>query len=278
MGILSGLENLGLGKLSGAELYEKEEKKEKSATPQPAAKKELKEEDYLFAKTYKCPVCDEDFKSPTVRSSKARLIGTDIDLRPKYEGIDISKYEIVACPRCGYAAHLRYFDSITTPQAKLVRENISRSFRHMENKEIFSYEEAFTRYQLALGNCVVKKAKASEKAYVCLRMAWLVRGKMENYDLNAPDYDAVADQLKQDEQELLLNAFEGFMAARQSESFPIAGMDEMTLDYILAVLSMKFAKYDIAQKFISTILGSPSANSRIKDKARDLKEQLKNLM
>ena len=62
--------------------------------------------------------------------------------------------------------------------------------------------------------------------------------------------------------------------ARQSEDFPIAGMDSTTLDYLIAALAVETQQKDVANKMISDILGSRTANSRIKDKARTLKEIL----
>ena len=51
-------------------------------------------------------------------------------------------------------------------------------------------------------------------------------------------------------------------------------MDEITIDYLLAVLASRFGQFDVAQKMIASILLSKTANSRIKDRARDLKEQV----
>ena len=62
--------------------------------------------------------------------------------------------------------------------------------------------------------------------------------------------------------------------ARQSEEFPIAGMDSTTLDYLIAALAMETGDHDVAGKMISEILTSRTANSRIKDKARLLKEMM----
>ena len=76
------------------------------------------------------------------------------------------------------------------------------------------------------------------------------------------------------ERELLTNALNGFVMARQSEEFPIAGMDSSTLDYLIAALAVETGQNDVAGKMISEILTSRSANSRIKDKARFLKEML----
>ena len=280
--ILSGLANLGLAGLENANLYEKEEKKPvEKPKEEPAPPKEHNELDYVFGKSHSCPVCYNDFKAPTVRQSKLRSKGADTDLRPRFAGVDPLKYDVIVCPKCGYAALGRFFDFITPPQAKLVKEGISRNFRTIYNpKEVYTYDEAFTNYQLALGNAVVKKGKASEKAYLCLKMAWLLRGKMEAWDsgyepYQGDSYSEDVEELRQDELELLNNAVEGFMNARQTETFPMCGMDESTLDYIIAVSAMKIEKYDIVSQMLNSLLAKPGLNSRMKDMCIELKDKLK---
>lgn len=274
MGILSGLGNFGLSKFENADIYENEKKEQEQKTETVKEVKKITDSDFLFDKTFPCPVCGNQFTERTMKSSKAKLIGTDVDLRARYENIDPLKYDVIACPSCGYAALSRFYKNITAPQAKLIKENISRNFTKIKRAQEYSYDDAIERYQLALANAVVKRSRASEKAYICLKMAWLVRGKMEGYDLNAPDYDEVIAKSKADEAELLQSALEGFLAATSSETFPMCGMDEITVDYIIAVTAARFDKIDIAAKLISKILGSPSATSRMKDKARELKEQI----
>lgn len=274
MGILSGLGNFGLSKFENADIYENEKKEQEQKTETVKEVKKITDSDFLFDKTFPCPVCGNQFTERTMKSSKAKLIGTDVDLRARYENIDPLKYDVIACPSCGYAALSRFYKNITAPQAKLIKENISKNFTKIKRAQEYSYDDAIERYQLALANAVVKRSRASEKAYICLKMAWLVRGKMEGYDLNAPDYDEVIAKSKADEAELLQSALEGFLAATTSETFPMCGMDEITVDYIIAVTAARFDKIDIAAKLISKILGSPSATSRMKDKARELKEQI----
>ncbi len=271
MGILSGLDQFGLGNLENADLYATPNKEDKEGAP---AHKEPEEIDFLFDKSYTCPVCDKEFKTKTVKVGKAKLLGTDSDLRPKYDKIDSLKYDIILCPHCGYAALSRYFKVLTTPQAKLIKENISKGFKPIPEHAVYSYDDAMERYKLALANAIVKRGKASEKAYICLKMAWIIRGKMEQLDITDDAYDAMAQQCQTDEMELLKSALEGFLAARQSESFPMCGMDETTVDYLIAVTAIKFEKYDVAAKLVSSILISPNANARMKDKARDLKQQI----
>ena len=274
MGLLSGLSDLGLGKLEGAEIFEEEKKPEPKKVEEPKEEAPFNENDVLFDKSAECPVCGKKFTFRAVRTGKARPIGQDPDLRTRYEKFDPAKYDVVVCPYCGYAVLTKYFTSLPAAQVKLLREGIGGKVHGVANNPILSYDDAIQRYQLALASSIVKHAKDSEKAFVCLKMAWVIRGKKESITEDDPDYEEVMKQLRDDENEALKAAYEGFVSARQKESFPIAGMDEITIDYLLAVLSARFEKYDVAQKLIAGILLNRTANNRIKDRTRDLKDQV----
>ena len=272
-GLLSGLEQFGLTNLENMDLYEKPKKVEKDEQGKPVPT--MQEQDFLFDKSFTCPICDREFKARTVKIGKAKLVGSDLDLRPRYEQIDLLKYDIIMCPSCGYAALSRFFKFLTSPQAKNIQKAISATFKpQKETKEVYTYDEALERYKLTLANAIVKQAKASEKAYICLKTAWLLRGKAEHLDKNLPDYEEQKKQCEDEENEFLRNALEGFLAARQTESFPMCGMDEPTVDYLISVTAMRFEQYDVASRLITGILTSPGANPRMKDKARDVKEML----
>lgn len=275
MGLLSGLSRFGLGSLEGMDLYSKPKKEEKKVEEKKAPPV-VHEQDFLFDKTYTCPVCDKEFKARTVKVGKAKLIGSDMDLRPKYEHVDMLKYDVIMCPCCGYAALSRYFKFLTSPQIKLIREKISMNFRSREEepKETYTYDEALERYKLALVNAIVKMAKSSEKAYICMKTAWLLRGKGEHLNKEEKGYEEKKKKIDEEEREFLKNALDGFLAARQSETFPMCGMDESTVDYLIAVTAAKFEQYDVAMKLISGVLVSMNANTRMKDRARAFKEQV----
>lgn len=275
MGILSGLGDFGLGGLEGMDIYEEEEKESKKAAAA-AAPPKVEEKDLIYEKTFNCPVCGEDFASKIMKTGKAKLLGTDLDLRARYEGIDAVKYDVQLCPNCGYTALSRYFSAIGSgsAQAKLIKEKISTSVRLTKYEdEVYSYEQAYEQYRLSLVCAVVKKAKASEKAYICLKSGWLMRGWRESLQESGGDARKI-EELRKQEDEYLQNAYKGFVEARQSESFPMCGMDEMTIDYLLAVLAARFKKYDVASRLVSSILSSPMANARTKERARSLKEQI----
>ena len=275
-GIFSGFEKLGLGNIGKEELFEDPKKKTVEVKKeQPKRLQLVNEEDYLFDKKYKCPVCDSEFEARTVRTGKVRMKNVDIDLRPDYDELDQNKYDVIACPACGYAALGRYFPTLNKYQIDDIRVKICMNYKHEPNNEpTYSYEYAKRLYQLALANAVVKKAKNSEKAYICMKSAWVIRGETQRLDPEEEGYEAKKKENDAQEKELLENALNGFVMARQSEEFPIAGMDSTTLDYLIAALAVETGKKDIASKMISDILVSRTANSRIKDKARVLKDML----
>ncbi|MBP9995778.1 MAG: DUF2225 domain-containing protein [Lachnospiraceae bacterium] len=271
--IFAGLEELGLGGLSGDNLFD--DGKPKAEEKKEAGVVVLKEEDMLLDKTHECPVCSNTFKNRALRTGKARLIGSDMDLRSRFEGIEPLKYDVVSCPKCGFTTLTRFFKPLTPTQRKNVMEKISNNYKAQPEPEgVYPYDVALSRYKLALANAVVKMAKASEKAYICLRAGWLCRSWREELeaDQNA-DKTAIA-QAQGLEDEFIKNAYEGFINARQNESFPMCGMDESTVDYLIGALALKLGHFEVSAKMIASLLGSASASPRMKDKARDLKEEV----
>lgn len=260
--LLSGREHFGQEKQMGAD---------KDTNPTNPA---VQEQDFLFDKSYTCPACSEKFKAKTVKNSRVKLLGSDLDLRPKYKQLELLKYDVIMCPSCGYTALSRYFSLLTALQAKKIKAEVTPPLKSQEEKAFYTYDDALERYKLTLANANVKQAKSSEKAYICLKTAWLLRSKGEHMDPQADGYAEQKKAIDEEEKEFLHNALDGFIAARQSENFPMCGMDEPTVDYLIAVLSMQFEQYDVSSKMLAGILGSYSASPRVKDKAREVKEML----
>lgn len=274
--LFAGLEKLGLSNVKDLDIFEKEEKKSQGVNKVVKVANVLEEKDMIYDRTFKCPVCDREFKSKVIMSGKAKLVSVDTDLRPKYQETDCIKYDAIVCNCCGYAALNRFFNTATYAQCKLIKENISRNFRPMDFGEpTYSYDDAILRYQLALANAVVKKAKASERAYICLKTAWLYRGKAENLDMSLVDYQEKLEECRNEEKNFITNAYEGFVSALSKEIPPICGMDEPTFMYVTADLARRCKDYDVAKKLVSQILVSRNANQKVKDRARDLKDIIK---
>ena len=271
MGLLSGLEKLGLGNFEEVEVYENSVD---NALLKAGAKSneevEQEEKEYLFDKSYDCPACDHKFVSKTVKIGKIKAISRDDDLRPKYSILDALKYDVVVCPKCGFAAMTRFFKPLSTSQRRWVKEQIGNKFQGLDKEpEVYSYDEAIMRHKLALVSAVVKRAKTSERAYCCLKIAWLYRGKAE-----IETDEENKKQLQVEELEMIEKAYEGFDEAFSKERFPMCGMDELTVTYLVAELARQLCKYDAALRWVGRIIIAKNANERIKDKARDLRDKI----
>ncbi|MCQ2537616.1 MAG: DUF2225 domain-containing protein [Lachnospiraceae bacterium] len=274
--LFEGLEKLGLKDLRNVKLFEEEEKKKTEKENVAAVVKEITEEDMLFDKTSKCPICDRDFTNKTVRTGKPKLLSSDSDLRPIYQGIDPLKYDAITCPFCGYSALSRYFSvNPTTGQLRLIKENLANFSGLAEPEVKYSYDDAITRHRLALVCTVIKKGKPSEKAYTCLKLAWLFRGKREALIKNNKATKEDIEILNNSEKEFLTNAYNGFIEAFSKENFPMAGMDEVTVTFLTANLADEIGKYDDALRLVERIIISRDANSNIKGKANELKEKIR---
>jgi len=280
MGLLSGLGGMGLGDLEGMNLYENPEKavgvEDGALEEEKPAVKQFDESEFLFEKTYTCPACDREFKVLSVKAGKGKLKGTEKDLRPIYEqGFEPLKYDVVMCPTCGYGAIARFWINLTDTQRKNCREKIGKNFvvkKYTGNT--YSYEEAFERYQMALANAIVKNSKNSERAYICLKAGWLLESQIASLTENGSGSVNQIKELEQKADEFLKSALEGLVEARRTEHLPICGMDESTLDYLIAVLFYRYDEYEKSAKLLASIITSRTANSRIKDKARELKDDI----
>ena len=275
--VLSGLEKFGLGSLENIDIYQEKEKEGRTKEENTGGiTMEVSEESILFDKTYNCPCCGESFKTKAIRVGKNTLVRLDSDLRPIYKYADATKYDAIVCTKCGYAGLIKNFDSISDRHIKDVREKISAKFKGIdESKKIYSYEDAVERTQLALLSTVIKCGRNSEKAYICLKLAWLIRGMKEALDKAASDYDAKCEKLDKEELNYLKNAYDGFTDAYMNEKFPICGMDENTLCIIMAETARELDKKHDALRYLETVIISKNATDRMKDMARDIRESCK---
>ncbi|MCI8300447.1 MAG: DUF2225 domain-containing protein [Lachnospiraceae bacterium] len=277
MNIFSGLEKFGLKSTDSVSLFDDEQKDDaKKADGKQAEEKIPAEEEFLLDKTVRCKVCDQVFKTKVVKNGRVKRLEPDKDLRPRFQYIDTLKYDITSCPSCGYTAMNRYFDQLMPAQEKLIREQIASKFqgKNEDQKSFYTYDEAIDRYKLSLMNTVVKKGKDSEKAYTCLKIAWLLRGKAETMPLGTPEEKAAREECQKEEEVFYQQAYEGFVKAVSKEMFPMCGMEQSTVDYLLAYMAYHFGKYDVASKLLASVMASPSASRRMKDMGLELKNEI----
>ncbi len=243
---------------------------------------ELAEKDFIFDKKVECPVCGGSFTSKVVKTGRSRFIGTDMDLRPRYTGIDTVKYDVYMCPKCGYAAVAREFTNMSPRQKQMLKDEVCSKFQGVqEADEIYTYDNAILRYKMALLCAIKKPSKLSECAFLCLKLAWLYRGVREslcpdgNADGFTDDIREIIESSENEENNYIKEAYNGFTEALIKEYPPICGMDEATINYLMSVLAYKNGDYDNASKYGYSVLSSRSATAKIKDKERDLMDKLK---
>ncbi len=213
----------------------------------------------LYEKTYTCPVCDNIFKNKTVKLGKARLVSTDISLKPTYTPFNVLFYDIVSCQLCGYTALDSSFNKIDLKQAVIVRQALGQKFIARSYPDIYDVNTAIIRYKLALICADFKKAKKSEFAYISLRLSWLYN-----------EADKLENEMKYTE-----FAFNLFKEAYNTERFPLYSLDENTATYIIAYLAYKLGIFDEALKWTGNVIISKTVQSRLKQKALDLKELIR---
>lgn len=279
--LLSGLGKFGLDEGVANNLFEDENVVKKENADGTITKEIVKpkEEDFLLLKGIRCPVCDGTFRTIQVKSGRIKRNEPDLDLRPRFESIDTNKYDIVSCPKCGFTALNRYFGHLSTLQVKLIKEGVCSKFKTLPTKEItevktYTYDEAVELLKIALYTTVVKKGANSEKAYECLKIAWLLRGKLEEL---AVDKEKNKEAIVATQKEYLTfysQAFDGLVKAMASENYPICGMDQSTVDLLIAAMAFNLGKYEYSSRFVSNLIVSKTAGPNIKKRAHELKEKI----
>ena len=214
------------------------------------------EKTLLLDRTYECPICDHKIKAKSVKTSVAKFVETKADLRPIYSNINVTKYDTVCCNYCGYAALTKDFMNTTQVQRKLLREKIQANYKSHEEVvcDAYSTETAISRLKMALLCTVTKAGKESEIGNICLKIDWLYQDLADELDENSSDYESKKENYLAEAHNFAMNAYEHLSKARMEESFPIAGMNETTLDYLLSYLGYVKGEYQTAMQYLTGVV------------------------
>lgn len=240
--------------------------------------KNIKEEaSYIYDKNIKCPVCDKKFITSQVKTGKTRFMGSDDDLKPRYLNIDTIKYDVCMCPYCGYAAVMRDYENVSENQRKVLRAKIGNKYNAMMiDTGVYSYDTAIRRYKMALLTATVKPSKLSEASYLCLKLSLLYKGKIEAIQSGQEQgTEADIEKCQNNINKYENIAYNGFKEALLSEFPPICGMNEVTVNLLMAVLGNECKDYTYAKKFAFMVVSSRSTTQKTKEKARNIIEDIK---
>jgi len=257
--VFSGLEDLGFEELSNMEIYKKDEEEKYDINTKKEETLKIKENMLLYDKRMVCPVCASNFTTRTVKTSGYRMKKKESDFYIKYDGINPYFYDVCMCNVCGYASMKVDFNKLMEFEIKRIQKTITPKWQGRKYPEIYDIDIAIERYKVSLLSYTVIDAKASKKAMNCLKLAWLYRelGDTKN------------------EEKFIEQALIGFKKAYLNEQFPIYGMHENTIKYLIGELSRRLCKYDEALKYFSEVITSQKTNIKVKDLATDQKNLIK---
>ncbi|NLU49390.1 MAG: DUF2225 domain-containing protein [Syntrophomonadaceae bacterium] len=222
------------------------------------------EQDYLYDKTVVCPVCNSKITVKVVKASRLRIIHRDTDSMAVYKDINPLLYDVWLCNHCGYANLQTLFHKpLSKSQIQLIKTNITARWKPRDYPQsVYSEAIALERFKLAIYNATVRHAASSEIAMLCLKTAWIYR--MMKDETNEVKY--------------LTWACQEFEKAYETEDTPAFGMDATTQMYLMGELCRRTGNYARALRWLGEVITSPSAKQTLKDKARDQKDLVLEMM
>ncbi|MCL2235090.1 MAG: DUF2225 domain-containing protein [Defluviitaleaceae bacterium] len=214
----------------------------------------------IYTKEIECPVCRAKIENTLVRESKLRLSHME-ELRPVYRDFEPLCYDVTMCTTCGYAALKDRFEIVSDRQREALLQKVRMNYANfmpVVYPAIMDEKMGIERYKYALLTGCVKKVSLGERAMLLTKISWLYKtlGDTANTHLFTKHANDVLTQ------------------AYESERFPIFGMSEATVHFLLARFATNLGDYSRALRFLSLIIVDQSVNIRLRDLARDMKEEI----
>lgn len=203
-------------------------------------------DEFFYDKNVKCPCCNNNFKTKKVRRRKLRILERDSDFNIRYKDVNPLHYLVWICPNCGYSATESEYKELSNGEKTLLQENIARKWRQRDYGGIRSVEEVEESYKLAI---IIARLLRKPKAYVgslCLRLGWLYRelGNTEEENI------------------FLIYTLKYFQEAYQEEPLPMAGLDEISISYLIGELHRKQGHTRDAIQWYSKSLEHPDIKNK----------------
>lgn len=224
----------------------------------------MSNEYYIYEKNVECPVCGNTITVYAVKQKAYVVESRDTDFCVRYKDFNPLLYDVWICQFCGYAAQKNTFSNITYKRAQFIQQHITPKWVAREFEKTIDYEKAISRFKLALISAQISKAKASEVAGLCLKIAWTYRFMGE----------------PEKEKTFIAHALDKYLEAYDKERFPLENMDEATVTYLIGELHRRLGNFEEAVVWFSKVINSRVGSERVQKLAREqwhlVKEELKN--
>ena len=204
----------------------------------------MREVSELYDKKIKCPVCDVQFTTKKVRTSKLKLIKRDADFLSYYEGENPLFYNVFVCPNCGYAALEEKFNKIKPREKEKIKNTISTKWNKQSFSDKRTVDEAIDAYKLALLSGEILEYSKYDLGNICLRLCWLNRIKED----------------KEEEDRFTILARDLYRQAYTTESI---NMGATTLSYLIGELSRQIEDIEESLNWFNTTLRSPDIKENV---------------
>ncbi|SDK69464.1 DUF2225 domain-containing protein [Natronincola ferrireducens] len=202
-------------------------------------------EHLLYDKNISCPCCNNTFTTKKVRTRGLKVIERHSDFYVSYKEVNPIYYHVWICPNCGFSATESEYVELSKVQKDVLQKNIMAKWKQRDYGDVRTVEEAKEAYKLALFIGQLLKKSRGYIGGLCLKLAWLYRETGEVEEI-----------------EFLKFALSSFETAYQSEPLPIAGLDEVSLAYLVGELNRKLHKPQEAVKWYAKALDNPDIKKK----------------
>ncbi len=248
----------GAGSIAGAQQTETGADKKTVGQPgqspaagqQPACEDELSQdiEKTFYRAKITCSVCAKKFESMKVRSSSIRVQRIDEDFCQHYQSVNPLYYEMVVCPRCGFAFNLEFSKThMNAEQREKLKSRLQPVWqdRAKDYSGVRTWNDAMEAFQLALYALEDELVKSSKMGMLYLKAAWL--------------YRYVGNEAG--EQKYIEKVISAFAKAYETESFS-EPKSELNIVYLLGALNLRAGKTQESAKWLELVLRHPAKSTQ----------------
>ncbi|MBB6062987.1 hypothetical protein HNP65_001450 [Thermosipho japonicus] len=195
----------------------------------------------LWDKSYKCPVCGNEFYSKKVRIDSIKVASYDEDLKPNYLDVNPFLYEVVVCPKCLYAEYESIFEKdVKITEVEKIKSILGKLKSKLSNVKFTDERDIDTALKayaiVVILSTLLKKYCKLADSY--LKIAWLLREKGGE---------------KEQEEIALAHALKNFENCYMNSEISDGRMEEKILFY-LGELNRHFGNKSEAVKWFSKLM------------------------